>query len=724
MKSPHKNWIIFAAAAAIFLAVSGVWKYLNYQDQKEPMAQRIDAERELEAMGTRHRETKAELSKTLAATDQTASETDTYNQFIAEKDKEIAEKNRKIAEATKVTDAISSRLDELAAQVEKLNGLERVTQDMRRLTRIKEEIDERILVTRHDLSNTIAKTDENQSAIDLIKDRSSQQSLRIASTASSPVEAPNIRLHNSGKPVDIGSSFGAGMGFGGSGTGFGGGFVHGGHPPDLEHFEGESPKSTESYQDLRDNPFLSPHNEPLSTFSIDVDSASYANVRRYLMHQSQPPPIGAVRIEELVNYFDYAYDPPPELENPERNDLPVEHPFATHIEIASAPWKKDHRLVKIGLKGYEIPLEKRPPSNLVFLIDVSGSMRAANKLPLVKRSLGLLVDGLTLADRVAVVVYAGASGIALDSTPGSEADTIREAVDRLASGGGTNAGKGIELAYKLASDSFIAEGNNRVVLCTDGDFNVGTTDQGSLRRLLETNAKKGIQLSILGFGMGNYKDDMLESLSNAGDGNYGYIDSFREAKKVFVRNLLGTLIMIAKDVKIQVEFNPAKVAAYRLIGYENRLLKAKDFKDDKVDSGDIGSGHTVTAFYEIVPPGAELPDQTGKIDLHYQKPKDVATDGESSEEMLTVKLRYKWPGTDRSRLFESPATDLGTDFEKASEDFKFASAVAGFGMLLRQSPHSGTFTYEMAIATAKANLGADSFGDRKEFVEIVRQMLP
>lgn len=481
--------------------------------------------------------------------------------------------------------------------------------------------------------------------------------------------------------------------------------------------------NTESYGNLRDNPFLSPQNEPLSTFSIDVDTASYSNVRRFLNETGQTPPIDAVRIEELINYFDYDDPSPPEIANPEHKDLPVEHPFATRVEVAGAPWKPRHRLVRIGLKGYEIPVERRPASNLVFLLDVSGSMSAENKLPLVKRSMTLLLNGLTEKDRVAIVVYAGASGLVLESTPANQRKKIMKALDQLNAGGSTNGGAGIELAYKTAMENLIPKGSNRVILCTDGDFNVGTTGEGDLKRAVEEKAKAGVQLTILGFGMGNYKDDMLEALSNAGDGNYGYIDSEREARKLFGQRLLGTLVMIAKDVKMQIEFNPRHVAAYRLIGYENRLLENQDFENDQVDAGDIGAGHTVTALYEIVPPGVELPDQPGKIDLRYQKNKLARVDDETADELMTLKLRYKWPGDDASRLIETPVTDDGKKFDAASRDLQFAAAVAGFGMLLRESPHRGNLSFDDVLKIAKSSIGPDPFGERDEFTKLVRKLV-
>lgn len=486
---------------------------------------------------------------------------------------------------------------------------------------------------------------------------------------------------------------------------------------------GEFQFNTESYDHLRDNPFLSPRNEPLSTFSIDVDTASYSNVRRFIMGEGRVPPVDAVRIEEMINYFDYNYPPPQEIEEPVNPSLPVEHPFASHVEVAATPWNAGHRLVKIGLKGYEVPLENRPESNLVFLLDVSGSMNAINKLDLVKRSMNLLLDGLTPRDRIAIVIYAGASGLVLESTPGNEKDSIRNAINRLNAGGSTNAGDGIELAYKVAEENLVPDGNNRVILCTDGDFNVGVTDRGSLKRMVAEKAKKGVQLTVLGFGMRNYKDDMLESLSNHGDGNYAYIDSFREAKKLFVQRLLGTLIMIAKDVKIQVEFNPRNVAAYRLIGYENRLLKNRDFDDDQVDAGDIGSGHTVTALYEVVPPGVELPEHPGDIDLRYQKTEVIEEDAAEAGELLTLKLRYKFPGAEESRLIVTRVKDEERRFEESSSDLQFSSAVAGFGMLLRQSPHCGGFSHDEVLDIAKDNLGKDEWGDRAEFLEMVKKFV-
>lgn len=481
--------------------------------------------------------------------------------------------------------------------------------------------------------------------------------------------------------------------------------------------------NTEAYDHLRDNPFLSPRSEPLSTFSIDVDTASYANVRRFLTQMNQLPPVDAVRIEELVNYFEYTDTAPSTVKNPPHPSLPVEHPFATKVEIANAPWARDHRLVRIGLKGFEPEVKDRPASNLVFLLDVSGSMSAENKLPLVKRSMKLLLNGLNEKDRVAIVVYAGSSGLALESTSADKKQQIRKAIDNLEAGGSTNAGQGIELAYQTAIDNLIPDGNNRVILCTDGDFNVGVTGKGPLREVVEKKADEGVQLTILGFGMGNYKDDMLETLSNYGDGNYGYIDSEREARKLFGQRLLGTLVMIAKDVKMQVEFNPRHVAAYRLIGYENRKLENEDFADDTVDAGDIGAGHTVTAFYEIVPPGVDLPKQPGNIKLRYQENELAELDKETAGELMTLKLRYKWPKTDTSRLIETPVKDDGKNFKAASEDFRFGAAVAGFGMLLRESPHRGKNSFKRVEKIAQDALGHDPFGERAEFLKLVQALV-
>jgi Ca-activated chloride channel family protein len=475
--------------------------------------------------------------------------------------------------------------------------------------------------------------------------------------------------------------------------------------------------NTEAYDHIIENTFKRVTDEPLSTFSIDVDTASYANVRRFLNNGQLPPP-GAVRIEEMINYFDYDYPLPD-------GDVP----FSVNVEIADCPWAADHRLARIGLKGMEIVQEERPPANLVFLIDVSGSMRPPNKLPLLREALGLLVAELSEDDQVAMVVYAGASGLVLDSTSCREKDSILRALRALEGGGSTNGGEGIQLAYDIATDNFIEGGINRVILATDGDFNVGITNQGDLISLIEEKAKTGVFLSVLGFGMGNYKDSNLEKLADKGNGNYAYIDTLNEAQKVLVDQMGGTLMTIAKDVKIQIEFNPAEVNAYRLVGYENRMLAKEDFNDDTKDAGEIGAGHTVTAFYEIVPVGVEV-DLPPVDPLKYQPKWDVqgdeggeADEGGASGEMMTVKLRYKPPAGDRSKLIEVPITDDGLLLADASDDFAFAASVASFGMLLRGSEYARDLTYDAVLEMAQASLGEDRNGYRAEFVDLVHKAM-
>jgi Ca-activated chloride channel homolog len=476
-------------------------------------------------------------------------------------------------------------------------------------------------------------------------------------------------------------------------------------------------RGSEAYDHPVDNRYRSVADEPLSTFSIDVDTASYANVRRFLTG-GRLPPVDAVRIEELVNYFPYHYAPPATAAA-----KPV--PFAAHLEVASAPWAPAHRLVRIGLKGRELTAATRPTANLVFLLDVSGSMNSANKLPLVKESMRLLVERLRPDDRVAIVTYAGSSGLALPSTPVSKKAEILAALDNLNASGSTNGAMGIHLAYDIAKANAVAGGVNRVILCTDGDFNVGVTDRGELVNLILEKAKSRVFLSVFGFGMGNYKDSTLESLADKGNGAYGYIDTRREAEKVFVEQAEGTLATIAKDVKIQVEFNPARVQSYRLIGYENRLLAKEDFNNDAVDAGDIGAGHTVTALYEVVPVGVDE-DGTPRpsVDpLKYQKPAVAApkTRVVSSPELLTVKIRYKEPEGDVSAKQEFPLVDGGQRFEQASGDFQFASAVAAWGMLLRNSPDKGSATFDQVLAWAENGLGDDAGGYRAEFIQLVRR---
>ena len=467
------------------------------------------------------------------------------------------------------------------------------------------------------------------------------------------------------------------------------------------------PFHTEGYDRIDDNPFLGVGQNPLSTFSIDVDTASYANVRRFVS-QSMLPPKDAVRIEEMVNYFDYDYPAPPEGQ-----------PFSVNVEIADAPWKPEHRLMRIGLKGTPLSLDDRPRLNLVFLLDVSGSMEPPDKLPLLKKAMRLLVDELRENDQVAIVVYAGASGMVLPRTSGDQKGVILDALDRLQAGGSTNGGAGIQLAYDHAVAHFIPGGTNRVVLATDGDFNVGVTSQGELTRLIEERAASGVFLSVLGFGMGNYKDSTLEKLADRGNGNYAYIDSLSEARKVLVREMGSTLVTIAKDVNIQIEFNPAEVESYRLIGYENRVLRAEDFNDDEKDAGEIGAGHTVTALYEIVPAG--VPTDTPSVDpLKYQQSL-AATQTASTGEILTVKLRYKEPDGETSKLLERPVRDEEKTYASATQDFKFAAAVASFGMILRDSPHKGNATFDGVLELAREGVGADRHGYRAEFLELARR---
>ena len=521
--------------------------------------------------------------------------------------------------------------------------------------------------------------------------------------------------------------------------------------------------SADRYAELRDNEFLGAAQNQLSTFSIDVDTASYSNVRRFL-RAHQRPPRDAVRIEELVNYFPYRYAPPTASEkrgsgfadtkaekrgstfakatedkegaaSPSESSLANSAPFAASLEVAEAPWAPTHRLVRIGLKGREVSTAARPAANLVFLLDVSGSMAAANRLPLVKESMRLLVGKLRADDRVAIVTYAGQSGLALASTPASQAREILEVLDGLSAGGSTNGGMGIQLAYDIAKANFAPGGINRVILCTDGDFNVGVTGEGDLTRLIEEKAKSGVALTALGFGMGNFKDAMIEKLADHGNGNYGYIDTRREAEKLLVEQVNGTLMTIAKDVKIQVDFNPARVASYRLLGYENRLLKKEDFNNDAADAGEIGAGHTVTAFYEIVPVGVdEANPRVAPVDeLKYLQPQApaVAADGRGhpvsqlrhalSPELLTVKMNYKGPAAEVSQRLEFPLTDGGEKFTDASADFKFAAAVAGFGMILRESPYKGTATLSDVVKWAEAGSTEDAGGYRAEFIELVRE---
>lgn len=463
--------------------------------------------------------------------------------------------------------------------------------------------------------------------------------------------------------------------------------------------------NTEEYARIYENKFLEVVHDPLSTFSIDVDPASYANVRRFLSG-GQMPPKDAVRIEELINYFTYDYP------QPTNGD-----PFAINLEMAVCPWSPEHKLVRIGLKGKEIPTDKLPPANLVFLIDVSGSMQSPDKLPLLKAAFKMLVNELRPQDRVAIAVYASAEGLALPSTPGKDKKAILAVLDQLEAGGCTAGAAGIQLAYKVAKENFVKGGNNRVILATDGDFNVGVSSTSELIRMIEEKREQGIFLSVLGFGTGNLKDSRMEQLADKGNGNYAYIDNISEARKVLVSQMGGTLFTIAKDVKIQVEFNPARVRAYKLVGYENRLLAKEDFNDDRKDAGELGSGHTVTALYEIVPAGSKEP--INNIDpLKYQQTQ-IKTQAGASKELMTVKLRYKQPDGNVSKLLVREVLDGDGAFDKASDDFRFACAVAEFGLLLRDSEHKGKASYAQVLEIARDARGKDSEGYRGEFLRLV-----
>ena len=465
--------------------------------------------------------------------------------------------------------------------------------------------------------------------------------------------------------------------------------------------------NTEEYGSLIENDWKKVKNEALSTFSIDVDAASYSNIRRFLSN-GQMPPKDAVRIEEMVNYFKYNY---PQPKNGE--------PFSITTEEAACPWNAKHQLVMIGMQGKIIPTENLPATNLTFLIDVSGSMDEPNKLPLVKASLKMLTEQLRAKDRVAIVVYAGNAGLVLPSTPGSEKEKIIEALDRLEAGGSTAGGAGIQLAYKIAKENFFKDGNNRVILATDGDFNVGASSDGELVRMIEEKRKDNIFLTVLGFGMGNYKDEKMEQLADKGNGNHTYIDNLMEAKKVLVNEFGGTLFTIAKDVKLQLEWNPANIKAYRLIGYENRLLNKEDFNDDKKDAGELGSGHTVTALYEVIPANSDE-DPSGKVDpLKYQKePEPVKT--ALGGEIMTVKLRYKKPDEDNSKLlsYVLKQRDL-FKYTQPSENMQWASTVTEFGLILRDSKFRGSSSLSDVLLKAKASKGTDEQGYRAEFIRMV-----
>ncbi|MFT5723482.1 MAG: Ca-activated chloride channel family protein [Bacteroidia bacterium] len=467
------------------------------------------------------------------------------------------------------------------------------------------------------------------------------------------------------------------------------------------------PVNTESYFPLVENEYLTPTQEPLSTFGIDVDNASYT-VMRSKINSNQIVPKDAVRIEEFVNYFDYNYQEPTTGE-----------PFSINLENAACPWNAKHQLIRIGLKGKDINYNELQKSNLVFLIDVSGSMDAENKLPLVKKSMKLLVDQMGPKDRIAVVTYAGAAGLALESTSCSNKDFIKKKIDKLDAGGSTAGGEGIKLAYNIALQNLVPDGNNRVIMCTDGDFNVGQSSDTEMKNLIINNRNKGIFITACGFGMGNYQDSKMETIADNGNGNYFYIDSYRESEKVFNREIRATLFTIAKDVKIQVEFNPKHVKAYRLIGYENRKMPPQDFNDDTKDGGELGAGHTVTALYEIIPATSDeaVP---GNIELKYQKP--VTTEASAfGDELLTIKLRYKQPNGSVSMLLEKSLGIGSQSFEQASLDFQFATGVALYAQQLRQSKFIDQEDFKLASSIIKNALGSDVNGDRKELLTLIKK---
>ena len=461
--------------------------------------------------------------------------------------------------------------------------------------------------------------------------------------------------------------------------------------------------NTEAYGLIEENGFLAADRNPLSTFSIDVDRASYSNVRRFLL-DGRLPPRDAVRIEEMVNYFSY--------DHPEPRG---EHPFSVVTEVAAAPWAPEHRLLRIGVHSPRVELDRLPPSNLVFLIDVSGSMQSPDKLPLVKQSLRMLVDQLRPQDRVALVVYAGAAGLVLPSTPGSERGRILDALERLEAGGSTAGGAGLRLAYEVARENHLPGGNNRVILASDGDFNVGVSSDAEMIRLVEDRRGQGTFLTVLGFGTGNLKDSKMEQMADHGNGNYAYIDNLLEARKVLVSEMGGTLLTVAKDVKLQVEFNPARVRSYRLIGYENRLLAAEDFNDDRKDAGELGAGHSVVALYEVVPVGAPGSAARGVDPLRYQAPARPATRSGGGE-LAFVKVRYKRPAEETSRLMQHAVAEVAGP---PSRNLSFAAAVAGFGMLLRDSEHAGRLTAQQVLALARDSRGEDREGYRAEFIRLV-----
>jgi Ca-activated chloride channel family protein len=465
--------------------------------------------------------------------------------------------------------------------------------------------------------------------------------------------------------------------------------------------------NTEGYAGMEENGFRNVKNNPLSTFSIDVDNASYSNIRRFINNGTLPPP-EAVRLEEMINYFKYDYPEPDGV-----------YPFSVYSELSGCPWNSKHHLLMVGLKGKSIEKSTLPSSNLVFLIDVSGSMDAPNKLPLLKSAFALLVNELRTEDHIAIVVYAGAAGVVLKPTPGNKKEVIMQAINNLEAGGSTAGGAGLKLAYSIASENFVKGGNNRIILATDGDFNVGESSNGGMERLVEENRERGVFITVLGFGMGNIKDDKMEIIADKGNGNYSYIDNLQEAERVLVKEFGGTLFTIAKDVKFQIEFNPSKVQSYRLIGYENRLLNDEDFNDDRKDAGEMGSGHHVTALYELIPAGSD--EKVPSVDpLKYQHSGSSGkTDNGYRNEYLTIKIRYKKPDGMSGMLFERPVKDYVNDPENASANLRFAAAVSEFGMILRNSEFKGNSTLDEAIELAKSARGRDEEGYRAEFIRLI-----
>ena len=508
--------------------------------------------------------------------------------------------------------------------------------------------------------------------------------------------------------MGVGSLGASGMGYGGGGAvGYGHARVMMARPSPMVMAPSPEPRDREGYDAIAENAFRGVKEAPLSTFSIDVDTASYANVRR-ILNEDRLPPKDAVRIEELLNYFPYSYAGPQ-----------GRHPFAVHSEVSAAPWNGAHRLVRIGVQGRRLATKSLPPNNLVFLLDVSGSMHSADKLPLLKRSLAMLVQELRPQDRVAIAVYAGAAGLVLPPTSGSQQNRILAALEGLQAGGSTAGGAGIKLAYRIARDTFMKGGNNRVILATDGDFNVGQSSDGELVDIIEKQRKSGVYLTVLGFGTGNYQDAKMQKLADHGNGNHAYIDSLLEARKVLVSEMGGTLLTIAKDVKIQVEFNPAFVKGYRLIGYENRMLKARDFNDDKKDAGELGAGHSVTALYEIIPAGSTEP--LVAVDRLKYQAVAITDAAHTTGEIMTVKLRYKHPKEHKSVLLSRPVLDRHVDIDATSDDFRFAASVAEFGLLLRNSAHKGAASYRAVEARARRALGQDEAGYRHDFVKLVQK---